>query len=247
MDQFPNLTLGCPCRDREKYLPHYLNCIKNQDYPLNKITLLFIENDSTDNTLQILNQFKQENSHLFHRIKILTYNQNTPPDKRETAIRETYTYNSLSKLRNYWLAQIKTPYAISVDSDIMMKPDTIRRLVEHQLDYVAGNICNGYVFDPKNPYKYTNMLRWNGFTYKHVENYPEDSLIDVDFSGAIMCLSQKAYKLGRFSWKKQGEDQAFCESLRQQNIKLYADTGVKCTHVMSEELLNKFINEGFFY
>lgn len=247
MSELPNLTLGCPCRDREKYLPNYLNCIKNQDYPLNKITLLFVENDSTDSTLSILNQFKKENSHLFHRIKILIYNQNTPKDNRTDIIREQFTYHSLSKIRNYWLAQIKTPYAISVDSDIMMPPDTVRRLVSHQLDYVAGNIINGYMFDKNNPYKYTNMLVRNGFVYKHIENYPENSLVELDFSGAIMCLSQKVCKLGKFSWKKQGEDQAFCESLKSQGIKLYADTGVKCTHCMSEELLDRFINEGFFY
>lgn len=247
----PYITIGCPVRDRAIYLPHYLNCIKNQDYPLDKITLLFVENDSVDSTLAILNQFKKENSHLFHRIKILTYNQNTPPDERNTATREQYTYNALAKLRNYWLAQVKTSYAISVDSDIMMSPNTVKKLVEqainNKLDYVAGNIVNGYIFDPQNPYKYTNMLVKNGFTYKHIENYPEDSLIEVDFSGAVMCLSQKACKLGRFSWGKQGEDEKFSESLRSQGVKLYADTGVKCTHVMSEEYLNKYINEGFFY
>ena len=247
MQELPYITIGCPCRDRSLYLPHYLSCIKNQDYPLDRITLLLIENDSKDSTLEILNTFKKENSHLFHKIRIETYNQNTPPDERKTSIRTTYTYNALIKLRNYWLSQIKTSYAISCDSDIMMPKDTVIRLLSHQKDYVAGNIVNGYIYDKGNPYKYTNLLYWNGFTYKHINHIPENQLISIDFSGAIMCLSQKACKLGKFGYSDQGEDQIFCESLKKQGIKLYADTGVKCTHCMSEEYLNKFINEGFFY
>lgn len=247
MPELPYITVGCPCRDRSTYLPYYLDCIKNQDYPLDHITVLLVENDSKDNTLEILNKFKKENSHLFHKIKILTYNQNTPRDERTSVCRENYTYNSLSRLRNYWLSQVKTPFAISCDSDIMMPNDTISKLVSLNLDYVAGNIVNGYLFNPNNPYLYTNMLNWNGFTYKHIQNIPEDKLIPIDFSGAIMCLSQKACKLGKFSWNKLGEDAGFCESLKEQGIKLFAHTGIKCTHCMSEELLNKYVVEGFFY
>jgi glycosyltransferase involved in cell wall biosynthesis len=245
--EYPYITIGCPVRDRSLYLPHYLNCIKNQDYPLEKVTLLFIENDSQDSTLSILNNFKNENSSIFHRIKILNYNQNTPSDKRNTIIREQYTYSALSKLRNYWLAQIKTDFAISCDSDIMMPPDTVKKLVSHNLDYVAGLIVNGYIIKPENPYLFTNILNKNKLTYKHISDYPENSLIEVDFSGAVMCLSKKACKLGIFNWHKQGEDAIFCESLKQQGIKLYCDTGCKCTHLMTDELLEKFKNEGFFF
>lgn len=247
MQELPYITIGCPCRDREIYLPYYLNCIKDQDYPLKKITLLFIENDSQDNTLQVLNNFKKENSHLFHKIKILNYNQNTPKDERTNTIRENFTYSALSKLRNYWLSQVKTEFAISCDSDIMMPNNIIRDLVSLKLDYVSANICNGYLFDKINPYKYTNMLIKNGFVYKHIENIPDNKLIEIDFSGAIMCLSQKACKLGKFGYSKQGEDQIFCESLKEKGIKLYSHTGLKCTHCMSKELLQKYIEEGFFY
>jgi glycosyltransferase involved in cell wall biosynthesis len=247
MPELPYITVGCPCRDRATYLPHYLDCIKNSDYPLDKITILIVENDSKDNTLNILNTFKKENSHLFHKIKIESYNQNTPSDDRTSNIREQYTYLALSKLRNYWISQVKTDFAIFCDSDIMISKNIIKRLVSYNLDYVAGNIVNGYLYNPSNPYLYTNMLKFNGITYTHIVKYPNDTLLEVDFSGAIMCLSKKACKLGKFGYAKQGEDQIFCESLKKQGIKLFVDTGAKCTHCMSEELLDKYIKEGFFF
>lgn len=246
-NNYPTVTIGCPVRNRAVYLPHYLNCIKNLEYPKKNITLLFVENDSKDSTLQILNQFKKENSQYYHKIKIEVYNQNTPEDARKDVIRKQYTYNALAKLRNFWLSQIKTDFALSCDSDIMMPKDTLIKLLSHKKDYVAGLIINGYLYNPSCPEKYTNILQWNGYAYVHIGKYPENSLIPVDFSGAIMLLSQKACKLGKFGYADQGEDQIFCESLRKQNIELFCDTSVKCTHCMNEEYLNKFIKDGFFF
>lgn len=237
---YPTVTIGCPVRDRELYLPSYLECIKNLDYPLENITLLFIENDSKDSTLSILNKFKNENNHLFHRIKIYTYNQGTPPDERDSYIREQFSYNALSRLRNYWLQQIKTSYALSCDSDIMMPKNTLKQLLSHKQDYVAGLIVNGYLFDKSNPYKYLNILKKVNGGYTHINQYPENTLLEVDFSGAIMLLSQKSCKLGHFGFDKQGEDLVMCQTLQSKGIKIYVDTSIRCTHCMSEEYLELY-------
>ena len=241
------ITIGCPVRDREQYLPYYLDCIKKQDYPLNKITLLFVENDSQDSTFSILNKFKSENSSLFHRINIYKYDLNVPQDSRYKSHRRQVLYHSLAKLRNYWLSHVRTDYAISCDSDIMMPPHIVSTLVSHRLDYVAGLVCNGYLSDSKQPTRITNIFKKGVFGGIQITDYPENSLIKVDYSGAIMCLSKKACKLGKFAYFPQGEDGAFCDSLRNQGIKLYCDTSCKCTHVMSLELLEKFKKEGFFF
>lgn len=244
---YPLITIGCPIRDRSIYLPSYLECIKNLDYPLGNITLLFIENDSTDNTLSILNNFKNENNNLFYRIKILNYNQGTPKDERSEKIRNNFTYLALSKLRNYWLSQIKTPYALSCDSDIMMPSNTLKKLMRHNVDYVAGNIVNGFLFDKDSPWKYTNMLERVGNTYKHINKYPEDTLLEVGFTGAIMFLSQKACKSAKFSPDPLGEDKNFCVELQLKGIKTYVDTGAKCTHCMSEEYLELYKKGEFIF
>jgi hypothetical protein len=245
---YPTVTIGCPIRNREKFCEPYLNAIKNLEYPKKNITLLFILNDSIDDTASILTKFKQENSQLYNKIRIETYNQNTPEDSRNTRIREQYTYSSLSKLRNYWLSQIRTEYALSCDSDIFIHDSqTLNKLISHKKDYVAGLIINGFMFDKNNPSRYTNILYWNGAIYQHIYKYPENTLIPVDFSGAIMLLSQKACKLGKFSWHSQGEDCGMSESLRKQGIQLFCDTSVKATHCMSEEYLDLYLKGEFIF
>jgi glycosyltransferase involved in cell wall biosynthesis len=244
---YPTVTIGCPVRDRANYLPTYLKCVYDLDYPKENITLLFVENDSTDNTYDILYQYKFENSNLYNRIKIEKYNQFTPKDIRTSNIREKYTYHSLSKLRNYWLAQVKTDYALSCDSDIMMKPDTLTKLINHKKDYVAGLIINGYLFDKEQPDNYLNILKKNKNNYVHIKNYSPNELIEVDFTGAVMLLSKKATKLGKFDWHLQGEDACFCESLKESGIKIYCDTSAKCTHCMSEEYLELYKQGKFIF
>lgn len=246
-NNYPLVTIGCPIRDREIYLPSYLDCIKNLDYPLENITLLFVENDSTDNTLSILNNFKNENNNLFYRIKILNYNQGTPKDERNIQVREQYTYSALSKLRNFWMSQIKTPYALSCDSDIMMPSHILKQLLSHKVDYVASLIINGYEYKPESPWEYTNMLTMTPQGYKHINKYPEDTLIEVGFTGAIMLLSQRACKSAKFSLSPLGEDQKFCEELHSKGIKTYVDTGAKCTHCMNKEYLELYRKGEFIF
>lgn len=245
MQDYPTVTIGCPVRNREKYLPHYLKCIHNLDYPKNKITLYFIVNDSQDKTSEILWKFKNEFGKEYNRIKIDTVNQNAIADIRMEKVRKEI-YKTLSNLRNSWLQGIKTDYALSCDSDIMMPSDTLQKLIRHEKDYVAGLIINGYLFNPDNPYLYTNILkRINQAQYLHITEYEELQLIEVDFTGAIMLLSYNACKAGKFATHNQGEDGAFCEDLKSKGFKIYCDTSAKCTHCMSEEFLKKYI-EGTF-
>ena len=245
-EKLPTVTIGCPIRNREKYLPYYLKAIQELNYPSENISLIFVLNDSIDNTKQILYQFKDENSHKYSRIKIDNYDLNTPKDSRDSYTRNNFTYNSLAKLRNYLLYNIKTDYFLSCDSDIMMKPDTLTKLMSHQQDYVAGLIINGYEFDPADPYKYTNILRNSPKGYLHVQNIPDNELIEVDFTGAIMLLSRKAYKSGaQFAPHKLGEDLPFCQGINQHGMNIYCDTSARCTHLMTEELLAKYIKGEF--
>lgn len=244
----PTITIGCPVRNRGKYLPHYLEAIYNLDYPKDKITLFFVINDCKDDTSSILSKFKSDNDNLYHKIKLDEYDLGTPEDARTTSIRNNYTYKALSKLRNYLLFNIRTDYYLSCDSDIMMKPDTLNKLLSHGKDYVAGLICNGYIVSPNNPYKFMNILNRIPFakSYKHITEYKDGELIPVDFTGAVMLLSKQLIKSGaQFGHGNQGEDQIFCEDVKAKGFQIYCDTSAKCTHLMSEAYLVRYIKGKF--
>lgn len=66
------VSIGIISYNEEKYIGLLLEQILNQDYDLSKIELLFADGLSTDNTLKIIENFKNENIQKFKDIKILT-------------------------------------------------------------------------------------------------------------------------------------------------------------------------------
>lgn len=246
---YPTVTIGCPIRTREKYLPHYLNCILNLDYPLNLINLLFLENNSTDNSYQILQSFFNEHQNKFNDITIAQVNIRDFNDDRMADTREKYVYLALAMLRNLWIKNIKTEYAFSVDCDIMFKPNTLKKLLSHNLDFVSALICNGhFVHDyiPNfNPYSNLNAQVYNKNLELHSISVDMEGLIEVDYTGAIALMSKKVCKLGRFDYSTFGEDLPFCQSLQDNNIKLYCDSSIRATHCMTDELLQQYVEGKF--
>lgn len=64
--------------NEEKYLPKLLECLCNQDYPHSNIEVLLIDSMSTDGTIDVMNQFKNENPD-FHKVLILKNENKTLP------------------------------------------------------------------------------------------------------------------------------------------------------------------------
>lgn len=57
MNELPYLSVIIPTYNEEKRLPYCLQSIRNQDYPQKKIEILIIDDDSTDNTVNIASKF----------------------------------------------------------------------------------------------------------------------------------------------------------------------------------------------
>lgn len=248
---YPTVTIGCPVRTREKHLPHYLNCILNLDYPLKLIDLLFLENNSTDNSYQILEKFFYEHQDKFNSVNIYQVNIRDFDDDRMAETREKLVYVALAMLRNLWINNIKTEYAFSVDCDIMFQPDTLKRLLSHNLDFVSALICNGHFVHEHipnfNPYLNLNAHKYNA--QGHLQSIPVDSegVIEVDYTGAIALMSKKVCESGYFYYSTFGEDLPFCKSLQDKGIKLYCDTSTRATHCMNERLLAEYLEGKFIF
>jgi cellulose synthase/poly-beta-1,6-N-acetylglucosamine synthase-like glycosyltransferase len=176
-------------------------------------------------------------------------------------------YENLGKLRNSIIHNVDTDYLLSVDSDIMFEPETLNRLLKHGKDYVSALICNGYVYaKTKNektneyprPYDYTNILYRElnvdgtlSNIYKHYKfdderfldskYVNENGLIEVDNTGAIFLISKQAYKSGaKYGYHANGEDAHFSEKLKEKEFRIFCDTTLKCSHIMDEEVYDKW-------
>lgn len=139
----------------------------------------------------------------------------------------------------------KCDYLFFIDSDCVIPPDALKKLVEHDKPIVAGMYFHKTA--PFAPVVYTKNEKG---LYDCVMEYPKDSLFEVDGVGMGCCLI-KTEALKRFARKGEGglecwafepipaadgrpgitgEDFAFCKRAQEAGYGIYVDTGVQCKH-----------------
>jgi len=244
---------------REWVLPYYLRSIYELEYDKRLIDIYWIVNNSTDNSYEMLREFKQKYHAEYRSIKIEIINSNVKfEDDRNDYIRKTYTYEWLSALRNKimdYCVSNKNDYLFSSDSDIILKKDTLTRLVEHDKQIVSSLIYNGYIFlDIENAYKYTNVL--NNITntnYVHKVNFrtkfpeknPYGMIISCSFTGACVLMTREVCSKTRYAWHEQGEDEFWSRTAKNAGFNLWCDISLFNYHAMEQSILDYFVGKGF--
>lgn len=110
----PLVAIGIPVRDRETVLPRVLDSIVALDYPKEKMRFVFNENMSKDNTPKIIEGFKEKYGGVYEDIRII------------------HGEGVLGELRNQCIKEAEGTYAIIfIDSDVIVKPNTITRLIKY--------------------------------------------------------------------------------------------------------------------
>ncbi len=72
----------------EKFLNNSLECIKKQDYNHKSIEVILVDSNSSDNTKNIMNDFKKKQENNFHRIEVLDNPKRTLPCGWNVALKE---------------------------------------------------------------------------------------------------------------------------------------------------------------
>lgn len=250
------VTIACPVSNRDWILEHYLKHIYSIQYDHKLINLYFVLNNSKDNSEQILKEFKQKYDHEYNDIKIDYYNKNRniPKDNRSNEVRLKHTYFHLSVLRNKLLeyASKNTDYLLSVDSDILVKPDVIHKLLSANKDICASLIWNGYLHNSEKPYLYPNILSYDeNKILKHVSNYhvknaptlSESKILEINATGAVCLMSKDICRVTKYSWHNQGEDMFWSEDCQSKGYKLYVDCQAFSYHIMSEKHLELYLQD----
>lgn len=215
-----NILIACPVRNREWILWRYLRALEILDYPGDKLSFHFILNDSIDDSKNILYIWKNSKKNDFKSIQISEVNFNFPEyiDKKgyrqDCKTRHKFAYPALSILRNLILdiSAINTDidYLFSVDSDVILYPDILNRLLSEDKDIVAGLIKNG-------------VNEYNFLPFKGNRSIVPEGAFEVKTTGAVMLISREVFenKAIRYSPKPSGEDEGFCESARARGFKSF--------------------------
>lgn len=225
----PKIAIGAPVRNRAWILPDYLQSLIRLEYE-NRI-FLFLENDSSDDTTLILQEFCNGEP---NRILKSASTGSAHWDHGDYAINQ---YENLAKIRNEFIEMfLKTDadYMLSIDSDVIVPPDILSRLMQHadERTIVGAAISNipGHPLDGSTPGNF--MIERNGMMV-HPNPYPLSGLMNVDVIGAVYLIPRKALELGvQYAPHQQGEDIAFCISAREKGISMRVVMDLQCEHRM---------------
>lgn len=156
------------------------------------------------------------------------------PEGYTTEFQYSYGYQ-IDQIRNliaHWATNYD--YLFSVDSDISFKPDTLKKMLAHNVPVVSG------LYIQRKPGQHILEL------YRGGVNVPYDSikgqgLIEVDSCGfgCVLVNSEVIRAVGypQFVYKSAidhsntlSEDTYFCHKAREKGHRIYADTTILCEH-----------------
>jgi len=133
-------------------------------------------------------------------------------------------------------------YLFFLDDDVIVPPDTILRLMNHNLDIVSG-----LYYRRQLPLAPVMMKEFLGKNTQWITNYQPDSLVEADLIGCGCLLIKRKvleimsppwfeWKCDPFRWpdltsfERCSEDFDFCRKAQKLGFKLYVDTSIQCHH-----------------
>ena len=131
----PQITIVVPVYNRAHIVTRTLDSIQAQTF--RPLSLILVDNNSTDNTLEVLNQWAE--THRNKGFDITVLQENTP---------------GAAAARNHGLDAVTTPYTMFFDSDDTMRPTHVEKVMDAfsrhpDADIVGYNICHHHL-DGKN-------------------------------------------------------------------------------------------------
>lgn len=123
----PDVSIIIPCFNEEAHITRTITCALDQDYPPDKLTVIVVDDGSTDSSVKMIQDFKEQTRHLIRdeRFKIIVHEKNS--GKRHVMATGTRVANS--------------ELVIFVDSDSFLEPNAVRELVQPLANPSNGAVC----------------------------------------------------------------------------------------------------------
>jgi len=135
-------------------------------------------------------------------------------------------------------------YLFFLDKDVIAPADVIPRLLKHQVNIVGGIYRQKF-----QPYSWCAFMATKDVSGKDakIPIAPTGDLVDVGYIGAgCLLIHRHVFEMLQFPWFKweldvanpsgKSEDFYFCEQARKTGLKIWADTSLRCGHVVTSVL-----------
>lgn len=243
------IAITVPVKNRAWALPEFFTALEALQYPKSDIALLLVDDGSTlDNSAEILQSFAERHVQDYGLVRYWQFSSDavtTHTSSRDAKDRAACLVH-LAWVRNFLLDAVtilRCDAQFSVDSDIFVQPDTLARLLAHEVPYVAPLVVN----DNHGGDRYTewsrrrgNIAVHQGGGFVHDTTYPLHSLVESGMSGACYLARYDAlYSGARYATHPFGEDAGYALQLQQRGIPIYVDTTPgQAWHCMAPEHLS---------
>ena len=215
----PRVLISCVTHDKDEvYVKGFLDAIRNQDYK--NYDILFIETSNSDDytaklkgTGSIVLKSETETSHTIEKI---TTGRNLA---RDYAVKNNYDY------------------LLFVDTDVILQQTALSKLLSNRKDVVAG-VCLSTLNVNGNQKILPNIFNIDKQETRPVplNEVMTGKITEISHAGfgcALMTHKVLEKTFFRFYENQMaGEDIAFFHDAKENGFKAFADTSVRCTHLI---------------
>ncbi len=236
INEMPAVLIGAPIRDMERVLQRYLDAILGLDYPKKRIALMWIVNDSEDESLKMLQDFKKEYEKKYKRIEIAEIQWNAPKDAKIAEVRygagdQWGAVDSMGRGKNILKESIleDEDYLFYVEGDVILTRDCLKKLLNDDKKIVGALVKTG---DAPNAF---NVLRFDSLFNCYTRDsfmIPEEISL-VDFVSGPVLFHRSILRKIEFNKMQSGEDSAAMNICRREKIDVWLDPRVKLEHLYS--------------
>lgn len=224
MSTFCNVTVVTPWRQHAGAVLAYEAQFNQLDYPEDLLRFVFVENDSTDGTHELLLSWAQ----LDERISLSKQDMGEP---LYPSIVNADRFRILGTVFNWALDLVDyewTDYVLFMPCDILFPPDLLRRLLDHHAPIVAPFVYQHGVFYDIWAFS-RNGRDFLPFAEDATEDMYGSELVELETLGGVTLIDADVLRAGvRYSLIN--VDRGLCEAARAAGFSVWADPTLHVYH-----------------
>lgn len=230
------VVIAIPVKNCAIYLEWLIRQIQGLDYPRDHISIAFLENDSDDNSWEVIQkivkgldseEYRQVNAEQFHTGFKLPHTSRHLPSVQRERLQSLYTIRQ--RLVDQFLRD--NDYLWYVDADCIMIPNYALKEMLRSGGEIVVPILH---YPDMKLYDFTTVKLVNG-SYLKVDElmkiYPGEDFIEVDLANAPFMAARAVFEKVRYEGcLDDQEGPCFCRNAAKCGIKPVAAVNVKILH-----------------
>lgn len=243
------ILIGSPVYKRAWVLPLWFERIENQDVPLERLGFVFEMAPDDDETLDVLLAWHAKHPEVW--CFDLRHNTKVPHQEHRNGRRSWSRdrYEHMSILRNSLLSRVRVYQPdryFSLDTDVLLDDTSTISSLYNLTEYVADAAAPLMYMTPVgngHPSVMTWMSAEPGGIARRL-SYPIGECFQADVIMAAKMMNRAVYNAVNYQYHRQGEDLGWSARCAELGFKLYSLSGIYAPHIMSEQMLEDYLENG---